>query len=70
MLSYITTQPWYLWVILGVLLLYIFLIYFFCHRRGSESYEGNNPKTCVIFTIITIFLILASFLVILLTVSQ
>ena len=60
MLSYITSQPWYLWLILAVAILYIFLIYWFCAKRAPDTYDGKNPKICIIISVLTIIIIIGS----------
>lgn len=68
MLSYITSLPWYLWLILLVAILYIFLIFWFCTKRAPESYDGKNPKICLLISALTILLIIGSFLMIILAI--
>lgn len=68
MFAFITSQPWYLWLFLIVAILYIFLIYWFCTKHAPESYDGKNPKICLLITALTIAIIFGSILMIILAI--
>jgi len=60
--------PWFTWVLFVLGVVYIGLILWFCQRRASESYIGNNPRICLFIIILTIVLIIGNVLTIILAI--